>query len=501
MEVTLISPYGNLDNIGIRSISAYLKSKGHTVNLVFLPYETDEGHSMRYDFEYSEEVLSQLTDICKSSRLVGITVMANYAERCKKMTQWIREKTNAKVMWGGIHPTFCPEECADITDLVCVGEGEDTFLEVCEALEKGTACNEVKGLVFKENEEYIHTGIRELVHDLDVFPDADYFDMSHHYVLQDGKITQLTKEIYKSMMWVEDGKRKFMTFTTRGCPHKCTFCCNSTLVKIYQGKGAFIRKRSVERVIRELENVKREFPFVDYIGIGDEVFLVRTENEIQEFSEKYKQRIGLPLQCEFSPMMTTESKVKALVDAGMVAIQMGIQSGSNEGNFDMYERYQSQETVMKAATIIDKYKDKLNFYCYHVIIGNPLESNKTKAETIRFLFTLPDGFLASFFPIVFYPGAKLTEEARQKGLISEDDFHYTDGWNVRRWKHMGYLDYMIKILTGLRNRGVLKQNKPWTKMVVNMTTNNVVTGMLDNKFFLKPLYGAFLMYSRYVNTF
>src|SRR3989344_2279751 len=99
MEVTLISPYGNLDNIGIRSISAYLKSKGHTVNLVFLPYETDEGHSMRYDFEYSEEVLSQLTDICKSSRLVGITVMANYAERCKKMTQWIREKTNAKVMW------------------------------------------------------------------------------------------------------------------------------------------------------------------------------------------------------------------------------------------------------------------------------------------------------------------------------------------------------------------------------------------------------------------
>ena len=66
---------------------------------------------------------------------------------------------------------------------------------------------------------------------------------------------------------------------------------------------------------------------------------------------------------------------------------------------------------------------------------------------------------------------------------------------------MGYLDYMIKILTGLRNRGVLKQNKPWTKMVVNMTTNNVVTGMLDNKFFLKPLYGAFLMYSRYVNTF
>ena len=63
MEVTLISPYGNLDNIGIRGISSYLKSKGFSVNLVFLPYETDEGQAMRYDLEYSNQVLQQLAEL------------------------------------------------------------------------------------------------------------------------------------------------------------------------------------------------------------------------------------------------------------------------------------------------------------------------------------------------------------------------------------------------------------------------------------------------------
>ncbi|HLC63395.1 MAG TPA: radical SAM protein [Candidatus Nanoarchaeia archaeon] len=501
MEVTLISPYGNLDNIGIRGISSYLKSKGFSVNLVFLPYETDEGQAMRYDLEYSNQVLQQLAELCKNSNLIGITVMANYAERCKKMTKILKEKTSALVVWGGIHPTFCPKECASIADVVCVGEGEDTFLELCNLINEKKSFDNVKGIAFMKNNQYNENEVRELTYDLDVYPDADYLDMSRHYVLKNNKIVKLTKEIYKNMMWVEGGRRKFMTFTTRGCPHRCTFCCNSTLVKIFKGKGNFIRKRSIERVIKEMENIKEHFPFVEYIGIGDEVFFVRSDDEIREFSEKYKSRINLPLQCEFSPMTVTDSKFKAMIDCGLVAVQMGVQSGSDELNFKMYERYQTQDTVLKAAKIIDRYKDHLDFYCYHFIIGNPLESNKSKIETIKFMFKLPDGFLASFFPLVFYPGAKLTEEARKKGLIKEDDFHYTDGWNVRRWKHMGYLDYLIKVLVFLRNRGVLTHDKKRTQTVLNLTTNNIIVKLCSNKVFLTPVYGFFLMYSRFVHTF
>jgi len=501
MEISLISPYGNLDNVGIRSISSYLKSKGYKVNLIFLPYETDKGQAMRYDFEYSNDVLNQLTKICKNSSLIGITVMANYTEKCRRITQKLKAGTNALIAWGGIHPTLCPEDCIDSADLVCMGEGEETFLELAQAIEKNKPIEHIKGIVYKKASGLVRTELRELVHDLDKYPDPDYTDFSAHYVLKQGSIVKLTKEIYKDMMWVEHGRRKFMVFTTRGCPHNCTFCCNSTLVKVYKGKGNYIRKRSIEKVIKELENIRKEFPFIEYIGIGDEVFLVRTQEEIDEFSRKYKSRINLPLQCEFSPMTITESKFKAMMNAGLVAVQMGIQSGSDHVNFRLYERYQTQDIVLNAARIIDKYKSRLEFYCYHFIICNPLESNKTRVETINFMFRLPDGFLATYFPLIFYPGAKLTEQAKAKKLISKDDFHYTDAWNVRMWKHAHYPDYLIKILSFLRNRKVLSGESLRTNIALAITTNPYIVGVLDNKLVLNTLYNVFLAYSRYVHTF
>src|SRR3989344_1615036 len=439
MDVTLISPFGNLDNVGIRSISSYLKSNKFDVNLVFMPSEgaTDISKHMDFADYYSSKVLDQVAETCKKSKLIGITVMANYVPRVTKLTNDLRKRgVKALIIWGGMHPTLCPEDCVNVADAACVGEGEETFLELAKALRDNKGYENVPGLAFLKDNKFMKNSVGELPYDLDIYPDPDYRDMSKHYVLRNNSIVKFTKELYNEMMWVDHGYKKFMLFTTRGCPHRCTFCCNSSLVKIFEGKGRFIRKRSVERVIREMENIKKEFPFIQLFGLGDEVFFVRSLDELKEFSEKYKARINMPLQCEFSPMTVTEDKFKLMVDCGLVGVQMGVQSGSDKTNFDLYERYQTRETVRKAAEIIAKHDDKLKFYCYHFIIGNPLEGYQDKVDTIKFYFELPGEFLALLIPLIFYPGAKLTKEAMEKKLIDEDDFHYTQGWNVRQYRDL-----------------------------------------------------------------
>lgn len=66
---------------------------------------------------------------------------------------------------GGFHPTAMPEEALDYgcADLVVIGALEATFREL---VEKGPS-RDVTGLVWKENSDFVYTGMRELIMDVD----------------------------------------------------------------------------------------------------------------------------------------------------------------------------------------------------------------------------------------------------------------------------------------------------------------------------------------------
>lgn len=496
MRVVLISPYDNVVATGVRVLSSYLKLKGHSVNIVFLPFE-HKGAIQSFDYAYPNDVLNSVLEICNGASLVGISLTTNYFHRCVELTGFLKLHLKVPVVWGGIHPTLCPEECLEHADFVLIGESENAFVELVSNLEKNKGVNRTHNLCYKKNGRVVMNSLFPLIKNLDSLPDPDY-DLDGHYVLKDGKIVPMTHELLKEFMWVEAGLRKHLVFTSRGCPHSCSYCCNSGLRKYYIGQN-YIRKRSPERVIRELENITKKFNFIESIGIGDESFFVQSEDDIRKFTKLYKEKINLPLQVEFSPFEYDGRKFELLIDAGLVAVQMGVQSGSEHTNEHIYNRKQSKSRIAAVANDISRHSSKLKYCCFHFIVGNPLETNENIKETIKFaLLELPDFYMPTLYPLTFYPGAKITERAIESGVVNSPQ--YDSGWNVQRYKEMNYLTYVFKLLVAARNRGLLR-NKVMARSLVSILTSDAAVFTFDRKLFLRLLYYCLVFYSKVFHSF
>jgi len=205
---------------------------------------------------------------------------------------------------------------------------------------------------------------------------------------------------------------------TRGCPHNCSYCCNNVLRKIYATE-VFIRKRPIKHIIDEIVLFKDMFDFTGIITLTDDTFFTFGTEEIKQFAEEYKFRVNLPLRCLVSPLTLNEEKLKYLVNAGLIHIGMGIQTGC-ERTKKLYNREIPNDLIIKAASIINKYTDYLLPPTYDVLIENPYETKDENLETLRFLSTIPRPFEILPFKLIFFPGTEMYEKAKKDGIIKDE---------------------------------------------------------------------------------
>lgn len=444
MRIILISPYGGITSLGLRYLSASLKKKGHRVEIIFLPRRL--GKRGDFDDIYTPFASSILTDLkqlsCKAD-LVGISVMTPYFNNAIELTKFLKKNIKAPVVWGGIHPTVEPKECLDYADFVCLGEGEEAVLELVEKIKEGKNYTKTANFWFKKGKEIIRNPLRPLKQDLDNLPFPDY-DLRDHYILQDEHIKKFTPRLLQqhlSYIPGKDGKQftSYPIFCTRGCPHGCSYCCNNALRSLYPGQK-YIRRRSVENIIQELKEIKNLFPFIEAIRIEDDSFLVATGPEIVKFAKAYQKEINLPFICLSSPVNITEEKIKALVNSDMIGIQMGIQSGSDPLNKNVFNRPIKGEQILAGASIINKYRDKLMPPRYDIITDNPFETDKDLIQTIRILSRIPGKYILNLYSLVFYPGTALNRKATKEGLITNKEDVYRKDWLGVK---MSYLKFLI----------------------------------------------------------
>ncbi|MFH1386561.1 MAG: radical SAM protein [bacterium] len=417
MKISLISPYTNISAYGLRSISACLKNDGHEVSMIFLPN--------KYDKKYEEVVLSELVELVKDAELIGISLMTNHFDNVVQLTKRLKVAINAPIIWGGIHPTIRPEECLNCVDIVCVGEGEESFLELVKKMQVGEDYYKVLGLWFKKDGEIIKNKLRSLQQNLDAIPFQDY-EIETHYILVNGHIQKMDKEILSNQL-----KRDYSTQPTRGCPFSCTYCCNNTLNRMYSDQRLRVRKRSVYNIINELVRAKSKLTFINHITFDSDAFFLYSQAEIKEFCREYKQKVNLPLHIGgVTPTAVTKESIAMLVDAGLTGITMGIQSGS-ERTKKQYQRNHSNQQVINVAKIINGFKGKL-FPRYDVIIDNPWETDEDLMETLMFLTKIPAPYELSLFSLTLFPETELYYKAIKDGLIAnEKQAVYRKNYNVR----------------------------------------------------------------------
>ncbi|MEW6489966.1 MAG: radical SAM protein [Thermodesulfobacteriota bacterium] len=127
-----------------------------------------------------------------------------------EVSRLVKEAGDTPVVWGGVHASLLPEQVLQepCVDFVVQGEGEATFRELVEALARGGAASAVPGLWYRGEAGPVSAGLREFV-DLDQEP-----PLAYHL---------LPLEKYRRTVF---GVERLSLFTSRGCPHGCTFCFN-----------------------------------------------------------------------------------------------------------------------------------------------------------------------------------------------------------------------------------------------------------------------------------
>lgn len=414
MKMTIITLQEDINAYGVRCLSSALRARGHETRLVFLgKMSRSQGNVTLWSqdaLDYGPRALEQLVDLCADSDLIGFSLMTLYFKDTARISDLLRARLNKPIVWGGIHPTSCPEECLSHADILCLGEAEETIVDVAERFD---SLESVPGLWFKRDGGTVRTPRRLPPEDLDALPHPDN-SCVEHYVHHDGEIRPLTRELFVSRLGGH-----YMTINARGCPLRCTYCCNSLLGAKF--KWTSVRAKSVPRIIDELKEVTAAYPEIDGIKFSDDAFGDLPLEYICEFSGAYGREIGLPLGIPgFSPMNLTEEKLTPLIDAGLVYIRLGIQSGSARVR-KLYGRPDTNAQIVNAVLLVNKYRDRIRRFKLDVITDNPWETEEDVIETIRLLLQLPKPYVLALFSLTFLPATPLYHKAKREGLLSDED--------------------------------------------------------------------------------
>ncbi len=424
-KITLISTDGFIQH-GVRSISAFLKEHGFDVNIIFFNFEIDAEYLYN-----STKALKSIRNIINDSVLVGIsTNMQVNSPLAIWLSDHIKDM-NIPLIWGGIYPSINPDECIKHIDIICRGEGEYAALELTHKLIKKQSIKDIPNLWIKlKSGEIIKNRPRKLITNLDILPFPD-IDTSTHYYLN--KKESVLAKIPQEDPMRTDSEGMFCVHGSRGCPFICSYCSNKALDTLYCGKFRKTRKRSINLLIEELQIVvKKVNP--KKIWFSDDVFTIRSEEEIKLFSELYKKYINIPFICYVSPTTVSETKIKYLVDAGMKWVELGIQSGSDYLNKNIYERQQTREDVLKATKILSHFGKQISPR-YQFILFNKYEREEDIIETINLIKKIQPPYILQAFTLSLFKGSELYNRYLKDGYVSSDYklLTYTDA-DIAFWK-------------------------------------------------------------------
>lgn len=276
------------------------------------------------------------------------------------------------------------------------GEGEYPTLDIAMQLQEGKSPTRVNGVLFASEDTCSHATRGQFIQDLDQvpFPERKMWDDS---ILFPG----LTHTILVS----------------RGCPYSCSYCCNHALRKLSDGK--YVRYRSPEKVVQELETVLRQYPKSKFVYFESECFnanlpfALGLASELQHFRSRRGLRVTFGANIKVIPGQDYGDLFDRLSRAGFLLANVGLESGNDRVRSQVLRRVYSNADVVN---VVRAAKAKGLFVRLYAMIGIPGETASDFQDTIRCVKQLrPDLVdLSCFYP---YPGTDIHRLCAEQGLL------------------------------------------------------------------------------------
>lgn len=415
--VVFIAIY-SVENAGIRYVSATLKRAGFDSYCIFLRDWRNNLLEMPSEKEFSM-VMERVRE--KKPDLIGISFMSSLYQMSRELTRRLKYCfPEIPVIWGGIHATSAPEECIqDECDMLCLGEGEEAMLELCERMAAGQGYSDVRNVWIKKDDQIHRNPLRPLLENLDWLPYPD-IDPETKYYIDDGRCRN-------EEPWLRTAE--YRIYFSRGCPYNCSYCYVSILRDVYGEKGRkYYRHRSVGHIVGEMLYVKSKFKHIGHVKVDDDTSFAFGQDWIAEFCREWKAKVDIPFECLLIPPLLREDLLSQLKQAGLFRVQTGIESGSAKETKEIYNRTPGNEAILRFGEFNRRLKLDM---IYDVIIDNAQATEEMKLEMAEFLLQLPRPYKIYFYSLTYFPGTALTRELLEKGHITPDD---VEGRSTKAWK-------------------------------------------------------------------
>jgi len=405
LRPAIISLYA-LENNGVRHVASSLRDAGFCVTEVY--FKDWINNNFPWPREEEVQALIQLLRD-REIDVIGFSVRASAFHRMAKfLTERVRHALGKPILWGGMHPTFVPNQCIAIADYIAVGEVDDAVIEFFVNLDEGRSIRNVPGFWIREDDgTIVKNDIAPLV-DLDKIPFRDFHTSHDKFHIEGSKVSGGDPFI---------SNPEYTLLASRGCPYwTCTFCSNTLTKPLYEGKGKSFRIRSVESIIQEMEYAKTLCTNIRIVRFDDEVFPIQ-KGWIEELKEKWPARVALPFEILVDPRMVRFEPLRDLKEAGLRALCMGIQANDRVSK-EFYHRNVSNQQIIDAQTVFRQVGIRANL---QIIWDDPVSTEQDKDELFHMLMKLPRPFELYLFGLTIYPETHLARRLLREGRITEQD--------------------------------------------------------------------------------
>lgn len=364
--------------VGLLTIAAHLEKEGYSVSLICLDYL--KAHHNNWE----NRLISQI----KESDVIGLTGNTPTISRSIQIAKLAKSANeNIITVIGGVHVSFLWKttlESYPWIDVVVIGEGEKSMVDLCRCIEKEKEFSNVAGIGFR-GRKIKKTSERRFL-DLKtewIIPAYHLLPKSH------------ANEFYISI----EG--------SRGCVYSCLFCAESAFWKRY-------RTIPIEKLVQNIAIVREKFD-ATFIYILDSIFPLskkRTEN----FCElKRAEKEATFLICNVRPEFLGEELIKKMAKSGFVEFDIGVETLSSR-TFLALDKAHTFDSIIKFSKMCSRYIPLLGSSW---IVGLPNETEESIRENIsRIQYLLERGYLAHVRPrfLTPVPGTEIFNHPEKYGI-------------------------------------------------------------------------------------
>lgn len=352
-----------------------------------------------------------------------------------------------QIVLGGGHATFQYREILlnnSSVDVIVIGEGEATLLELAECRKTGRSVEQVSGIAFNRNNQLVITAQRQLLDDLDQIPFSSlYLDRS---------------------IGVDVEFQAEFLVTSRGCPSACRFCSSP----VFWNKR--VRFRSPENIVDEILFIRDRLGLI-YFSLRDDTFTADRSRTISFCRLLIERKVGIVWNCQSRVTALDEELLVWMKRAGCECVQLGVESGSPP-TLGLLGKKITPEQVETASALVRKVGINLSVYLISDIPGEGEDDIQATLSLMRRI-SPDDGYVS---PLAYYPGTALFDEAVNSGKVAADIFQNSHAEAVYALPKPGrHAGRYLKALSGTASagqKGIEKQ-----KLLLGYCyTTNIIAG-------------------------